>query len=168
MKKLQKGDIVGRISYNKDVIFEITNIIKTSNNKEIYILKGLTHRIEADSPAEDLEIIDKRIVNERVQHVENKLLETIQKHLQVETANIKVKRKFSNFLRSEKRDIRSIYPGKILHLDGDKRYSNKSMKYYKGLGLDAVVKNIPENKQSKMIKILLDKYNPDIIVITRS
>ncbi len=39
MSKLKKGDIVGRISYNKDVLFEITKVIKTSNNKEIYILK---------------------------------------------------------------------------------------------------------------------------------
>ena len=82
MKKLKKGDIVGRISYNKDVIFEITNIIKTSNNKDIYILKGLTHRIEADSPAEDLEIIDKRIVNKKVKHIENQILERIQKCMQ--------------------------------------------------------------------------------------
>lgn len=39
MSKFRKGDIVGRISYNKDVLFEITKIIKTSNNREIYILK---------------------------------------------------------------------------------------------------------------------------------
>jgi len=38
MSKFKKGDIVGRISYNKDVLFEITNIIKMNNNK-IYILK---------------------------------------------------------------------------------------------------------------------------------
>ena len=56
MNKFKKGDIVGRNSYNKDVIFEITNIIKTSNNKKIMILKGITERIEADSPEEDLEI----------------------------------------------------------------------------------------------------------------
>lgn len=168
MKNFRKGDIVGRISYNKDVIFEITNIIKTSNNKEIYILKGLTHRIEADSPPEDLEIIDKRIVNEKVKHVEDKLLERVQKYVQDESNNIKVKRKFFNFSGEEKRGFRSVYTGRILHLDGDKRYANKSMKYYKSLGLDAVVKNIPENKQAKMIRSLLDKYNPDIIVITRS
>ena len=65
MSKLRKGDIVGRISYNKDVIFEITNIIKTRNNKEIYILKGITERIVADSAADDLEIIDKRIVSKK-------------------------------------------------------------------------------------------------------
>lgn len=59
-----------------------------------------------------------------------------------------------------------IYTGKILHLDGDKKYSDKSMKYYKNLGLNAIVKNIPENKQPKVVKSLLDKYNPDILIIT--
>ena len=65
---LKKGDIVGRISYNKDVIFEITKIIKTSNNV-ICILKGITERIEADSPIEDLEIIDKRTANSRIKKI---------------------------------------------------------------------------------------------------
>ena len=39
MRKIRKGDIVGRISYGKDVIFEVTKIIKTSNGAEIAILK---------------------------------------------------------------------------------------------------------------------------------
>ena len=34
------------------------------------------------------------------------------------------------------------------------------------MGLNAIVKNIPENKQSKMVKQLLMIYNPDILVIT--
>ena len=56
--------------------------------------------------------------------------------------------------------------GTILHLDGDKRYSEKSIKYYKKLGLNAIVRNIPEYKQPKVVKQLLGKYNPDILVIT--
>ena len=36
--------------------------------------------------------------------------------------------------------------GKILHLDGDKKYSYKSYKYYKRMGLNVIVKNIPEYK----------------------
>lgn len=34
------------------------------------------------------------------------------------------------------------------------------------MGLDAIVKNIPENKQPNMVRQLLEKYNPDILVIT--
>lgn len=54
----------------------------------------------------------------------------------------------------------------ILHLDGDRRYSEKSAKYYKQSGLRAIVKNIPENKQAGVIRILLERYKPDILVIT--
>lgn len=58
--------------------------------------------------------------------------------------------------------------GKILHLDGDKRYSEKSVKYYKKVGLNAVVKNISERNQTAMVLPLLNKYNPDILIITRA
>ena len=40
----------------------------------------------------------------------------------------------------------------ILHLDGDKRYTQKSEKYYKKLGLRAIVKNIPEYRQPQVIR----------------
>lgn len=165
MSKFKKCDIVGRISYNKDVIFEITNIIKTSN-KEIYILKGITERIEADSPPEDLQIMDKRIVNKKMKLIEDKILNRIEKCIRDESYNIRKRNNLFNFSDIGKRSTRIIYTGKILHLDGDKRYSTKSMKYYKTLGLNAIVKNIPENKQAIVIKSLLDRYNPDILVLT--
>ena len=57
--------------------------------------------------------------------------------------------------------MEEIY-GKILHIDGDRKYSQKSDKYYKKLGLRAVVKNIPENRQPQVIGSLVRKYNPEI------
>ena len=150
MKKLKKGDIVARISYNKDVLFEITKIIKTNENKRIMILKGITERIEADSPEEDLELVDKRIVTETMKNEEDKISIRIRK-----------------YVTELKRSIRQIETGKILHLDGDRRYSEKSSKYYKNLNLNAIVKNIPENKQAQIVGELLNRYNPDILVITR-
>lgn len=56
--------------------------------------------------------------------------------------------------------------GKILHLDGDKRYSNKSLRYYQKMGLKAIVKNIPEYKQPKLVYNLLSYYKPDILIVT--
>ena len=38
--------------------------------------------------------------------------------------------------------------------------------YYRKMGLNAVVRNIPEYKQSQVINKLLMIYNPDILVIT--
>ena len=56
--------------------------------------------------------------------------------------------------------------GRILHLDGDRKYSEKSLAYYQKMGLDAVVKNIPENRQPKVVYGLLKFYKPDILIIT--
>ena len=61
MRKIKKGDIVGRISYGKDIFFIVEDIINL-NKKEIAILKGLTIRIKADSPVEDLEILSKELI----------------------------------------------------------------------------------------------------------
>ncbi len=63
--------------------------------------------------------------------------------------------------------MESIY-GKILHLDGDKKYSDKALKYYQKMGLDAIVKNIPESRQPRVVYGLLNLYKPDILIITRT
>lgn len=148
--KLKKGDIVGRLSYNKDIIFVISDIIKY-NGKEEAILKGIITRIEADSPLEDLEIIEYSKIS--------KLLKTFDNDIENRKKNL-----LSNKNNGLKRNDQ--YYGKILHLDGDKRYSEKSQKFYKSIGLDVVVKNISENRQPQMIYSLLNRYNPDILVVT--
>ena len=167
MSKFKKGSIVGRISYNKDVLFEITKIIQTSNKKQFAILKGITQRIEADSPLEDLEIIDKRTINSQIKILEEKMLKRIDRCIKDNKSGVlDNKNKILINNKKDKRSVIRIYTGKILHLDGDKRYSDKSIKYYRGLGLDAIVKNVPENKQSYIVKDLLEKYDPDVLVLT--
>ena len=59
-----------------------------------------------------------------------------------------------------------IISGKILHLDGDRKYSEKSYNYYQKMGLNAIVKNIPEYKQPQVVYHLLEVYQPDILVVT--
>lgn len=146
MRKIKKGDIVGRISYKKDIIFIVDRIIKINEHTQIAILKGLTMRIQADSPVNDLELLDKRIVKSNVQNIENKII----MHLNKYTNRIK----------------KTYTCGKILHLDGDSRYSQKSIRYYKSIGLNAIVKNVAETKQPFVVKSLLTKFKPDILIIT--
>lgn len=148
MKKIKKGDNVTRNSYNNDIIFKVDKIIKKSNNINIAILKGIDIRIEADAQIEDLKLVSK---NEK------------------QNLDIEFKKRIRNSTSKNNCDERLngiIKTGKILHLDGDKKYAGKSEMYYKKMGLNAIVKNIPENKQSKMVKQLLMIYNPDILVIT--
>ena len=146
MSKIRKGDIVGRKSYGKDIYFKVSNIIEKTNGK-IAILNGLVERIEADSPISDLEIIPKEEIRNRL----NNLNKSLEKRVNIE---------------GKKRSNEKIVSGKILHLDGDRKYSEKSYNYYKKVGLNAVVKNIPEYKQPRVVRRLLEIYNPDILVIT--
>ena len=99
---------------------------------------------------EDLKIVSKEERKKR----ENELKERILCKIKSET----------KLRENRKKEV--IYTGRILHLDGDKRYSEKSIMYYKKMGLNAIVKNIPENKQSKVVYRLLQIYSPDILVIT--
>ncbi len=69
-------------------------------------------------------------------------------------------------IQDKELDSTIVYTGKILHLDGDKKYSEKAKNYYQKLNLNAVVRNISESNQSKYVEPLIEKYNPDIIVIT--
>ena len=160
--KIKKGDIVGRISYGSDILFIIDRIVEDRNQK-IAILKGMTIRIEATAPLEDLEIIDKPRI-ERSRELINKKLNSRVANIQNKTKNIN-----SIFKKINLKDIRTdeyIRTGKILHLDGDKRYSEKSYRHYRDIGLEAIVRNIEEKKQPFFIRTLLDKYQPDILVIT--
>ncbi len=150
--KIKKGDIVGRISYKKDILFIVDRLINVPKTEEIAILKGLTSRIEADSYISDLEVIDKKIVEQEIENCQKVILNRIEYSKEVFN---------SNFFKRQK-----IYTGKILHLDGDRKYTEKSIQYYNKLNLNAVVKNIAESRQENVVIPLLNKYNPDILIIT--
>lgn len=160
MHKIKKGDIVGRISHGKDILFTVERIITQADGKQIAILKGLIIRIEADADIEDLVLIEKHQVESNMRSLESKLEDRIKRCAKTKVNKEKI---FNRKLlgRSQEEEY-----GKILHLDGDKRYSDKSLKYYKKLGLNVIVRNVAENRQEYVVMDLLNRYNPDILVIT--
>ena len=155
--KIKKGDIVGRKSYGKDILFVVERIINQTNFKAIAILKGLNIRIQADSFLDDLEIIDKKTLQESQKKVEKRFIQTINKCV-----------KGQDEFKQEylKRSNKIVYTGKILHLDGDKRYAEKSSLFYKKMGLRAVVRSGTESRQPTVVSGLIERYKPDILVIT--
>ncbi len=155
MKKFKKGDIVVRKSYKKDIPFYIKNIINTQKG-EFAILCGLFERIEADSSLNDLELLDENTVRNILTAEDNRLNSRIQN----KTDNFRF-----DFIDDDSRLKTKIITGKILHLDGDRRYSQKSYNYYKKVGLNAIVKNIPEYRQPRVVYKLLKIYQPDILII---
>ena len=158
MEKIRKGDIVGRKSYGKDILFSVKNIINTPKGK-LVILRGIIDRIEADSYIEDLEKMDKKYIKEKLEYFNKRADKRL-----VEMREYKKEKIYKNI--NDKRIVDKLLTGKILHLDGDKKYSEKSFRYYKKLGLNVIVKNIPEYKQPKVVYQLLKIYRPDILVIT--
>ena len=141
MQTLKKGDIVVRKSYNKDILFYIDRIINSS--EKIAILKGINVRVEADAPIEDLVRAEKERIKE-----EYKKLDLI------------------NYKKTNHRYLNMVKTGRILHLDGDRKYTEKSYKFYRRMGLEAIVKNVSEYKQPQIIYRMLQKYNPDVLVVT--
>ncbi len=160
MKEIKKGDIVGRKSYGKDILFEVSRIIETKQ-EDIAILTGIIDRIQADSKISDLEKIETKEVKKVTNEYEEKVKEKISKTNRQKEKEYKI-----GIITNNKRTREKIITGKILHLDGDRKYSEKSYRYYKKIGLNAVVKNVPEYRQPRVVYRLLEIYKPDILVIT--
>ena len=149
MNDIKKGTIVSRKSYENDILFRVEDIINTIQGKYA-VLKGISIRIKANAPIEDLDIVDKKIAKNELDKLNEKVESKISEN--------------RNFLNN----YINILCGKILHLDGDRRYADKSARYYRKMGLNAIVKNVPESKQPMVIGNLIRRYNPDIVVITRT
>lgn len=131
------GDFVTRKSYNNDLIFKITKI-----EKDIYYLEGLNIRLIADSNKEDLNRYDNSDVERDEEFIKN-----------IEPSNLN-------------RDDYFYLPGKILHIDADKDYLNRCLKYYDKSNIWAKgVLEKEENVPSKIEDYLIE-YRPDIVVIT--
>ena len=156
MEKFKKGDIVARKSHNQDILFSVENILRSSCGIQIAILKGITIRIVADAYIDDLVLLDTKEVDASLRSLDVRIEHRINNLL----------KKGKEKVKDKERNFENIKTGKILHLDGDKFYSEKSARYYRKVGLNAIVKNIPENKQHLLVREYINKYNPDILVLT--
>jgi len=135
--QLKRGDLVTRKSYNHDTIFKITNI-----KNDIYYLKGIEVRLYADSALDDLE----KYTNE--QEINN------EPENQTEEGTLLERSEYF------------YLPAKILHIDGDKDYLEKCLKFYKEKNVFAIGKKIVEEHIYETILPLLKEYKPDIVIIT--
>ncbi len=133
---LNIGDFVTRNSYNNDIIFKITDI-----KNDLYYLKGVSVRLYADSLKDDLVLCkDERDVD----NFKPDILD----------------------YRDLDRNEYFYLPGRILHLDGDKEYLDRCMTFYKDNKIKAYGLYVPEEEMSNNVTNLLNKYNPDILVLT--
>ena len=133
---IRLGDYVTRKSYKNDIIFRVVDI--QENN---FILCGTCLRLLADSPKEDLILYDGDVEEDE----------------------------FCDCVSEYKTLDRNEYfylPGRVLHIDGDKDFLEKCMKFYKKNKIKAYGIYSLESELPGKICNYLDKYNPDILVIT--
>ncbi|MDF2532664.1 MAG: hypothetical protein K0Q65_2245 [Clostridia bacterium] len=155
------GDLVGRKSYNCDIVFRVHDIIK-QNDKLVIILTGINLRLIADAPESDVVKLPPSKINEDIRNFDdraNKLMRKLEKKARKTTAIMS-----GGFYRNEAQIFRR--PGKVLHIDGDKNYLDMCMKSYKELHIDAVGRVVAESEQPKAVEALLLQFTPDILVLT--
>lgn len=104
MEKIRTGSIVTRKSYNNDILFTVEEINKTQYNEKIANLKGVTLRIKADAPLNDLCVKNRLEVRNELDNIDKKI------DNQVKENRVFLER------------YMNILCGKILHLDGDAQY----------------------------------------------
>lgn len=164
------GDIVVRKSYDKDIIFKIIDI-KEVRGKTYCILKGLSIRIIADSPRDDLEVVDYGYVEEKEKILNSRVNEAMKKAKGIQRKigmreQINCRSNKNQKSQAVNNDMFFGRPGKILHIDGDEEYLETCLKVYKQLSLDAVGKAIAEKEQWTKVIDLVKEVKPDIVVLT--
>ncbi len=144
------GDYVVRLSYGKDILFRITYI----SPHQVARLKGISYRVIADAPIKDLELADGMRFTNQETNIMNTIQQNVEKIIRQREEN--KKGKLPRFQKT----------GTVLHIDGDAFYLNLCLKYYKTLEIPAIGEHVMESEQPKKVRYLLEKYSPDILVLT--
>ncbi|MCL1990807.1 MAG: sporulation peptidase YabG [Defluviitaleaceae bacterium] len=146
--KFKVGDIVARKSYALDTMFKIEKL-----EHDIAQLKGVFFRFNADSPITDLALVSPHDV--RAAEVEEK--EKIENIKPPESlAGMRQLRKESDFYIS----------GRILHVDGDDEYLERSAKLYEHANVYATTIFVKEPLMAEKVPELVKQLRPNIVVIT--
>ncbi|GAB6169198.1 sporulation peptidase YabG [Clostridium carnis] len=164
------GDLVVRKSYDKDITFKIIDIKEDEAGNPIYILKGISIRIIADSKKDDLEEVENGFVGTKEKILNTRVNEAIKKAISLRGDKEAMKAIGSRGSKSQKpttnKELIFGRPGKILHVDGDSEYLEACLKVYKQLSLDAVGRAVTEREQPTVIVDLVKEIKPDIVVLT--
>lgn len=174
------GDFVVRKSYGEDITFKIIDIV-SSKKEACFILKGVNLRIVADSPEDDLKLVqpnnEGKIESVFNEFIDNSIRSIILRRDSEPTALVntierrKLYKKKKMRLQNVKKNDSNVgmtfaRPGKVLHVDGDSEYLEVCLKVYKQLSIDTVGKVIPEREQPDKIVDIVKEVKPDIVVVT--
>ncbi|ANE46001.1 sporulation peptidase YabG [Paenibacillus swuensis] len=169
---MKQGDLVVRISYGKDILFIIEAL-----DTHMAIIKGFDFRLIADAPVSDLEeIADVASFKARKQDQERvqQSMRSLEWHRYEQVRKVRSYRGYTTAEPQEQQvqtadSSQQLYfevPGKVLHLDGDPNYLQKSMALYEKLRVPVEGHYIQESNMPEALRVLLPQAKPDIVVIT--
>lgn len=172
MEKIKKGDIVGRKSYNSDIIFKVKDLYQDESGNIQANLKGIHMRLCANAPVEDLVKIDPAELAAYLREHAKKSSE----HMRRIFARRERDREFflgravqhdKNGKKNTNHQIDGFdVPGTVLHIDGDGDYLDLCLTTYKQLSIPAAGYTIDEERQPEVVEDLLKKHTPDLLVLT--
>lgn len=157
-------DVVGRVSYNCDILFRVIDI-REENGKKMAILFGEDIRLAADAPYEDLVKVDaniRRRLSEETRSREEQSYILFRQDVEL----LKEKQEYEGTDGYSKAESYFQLPGRVLHIDGDPNYLKKCLALYERVGVPVNGVHCNEKEMPKRIAGLLDYYRPDILVIT--
>lgn len=158
------NSIVGRLSYNCDLLFRVIEITEM-NGKKVATLIGEDFRLIADAPLDDLVLISPSEHLQRssaVRSMEEQSFQLFKQDLEL----LQQKQEYT-VTNGYQRDISYFQiPGRILHLDGDRSYLEKCLQLYEEFGVSVYGVHCDEKEMHLQVESLLEKYRPDILVIT--
>ncbi len=158
------NDIVGRRSYNCDLLFRVIEI-QMIDGQKVAFLYGEDFRLCADAPYDDLVVLNQTERQKLVK--EYRTLE--EQSLKLFTQEVDLLRERQEYETTGGYVKPSSYfqiPGKVLHLDGDPSYLKKCMTLYEKIGVPVLGIHCNEKEMPVKIGGLIDYYRPDILVIT--
>ena len=147
-KTFKIGDIVARSSYELDTMFRIERL-----DRDIAQLKGVFFRFNADAPISDIELVCDDELRGAKMAEEKKIAEVMPPPNLEKIRNL---RQDSNFYIS----------GRILHVDGDDEYLERSAKLYENANVYATTIFVKEPLMAEKVPDLVRQLRPNIVVIT--
>ncbi len=135
------GDFVTRKSHNNDMVFKIMDL-----SSDTAILEGVNVRLIADASIDDLEICEDCF--DDITKEDRTLLKNMEEVLDLN------------------RDHYFYLPGKVLHIDSDRDYLDRCIKFYKDMNIVCYGIVCSEDKIHLKLKDYLEEVRPDVLVIT--
>ncbi|WP_186575700.1 sporulation peptidase YabG [Aquibacillus kalidii] len=158
--KLTIGDLVTRKSHGNDILFRVINL-----DNDLVLLHGEDVRLEADAPVEDIEVVEEReleTIRAKSKEKEDYSFRLFRQDYQL----MREKREYDNTAGYQNTANYFQIPARVLHLDGDRLYLKKCIDLYQRMGLQVHGVHLDEKEMPTEIGRLVEKIQPDIIVIT--